>query len=338
MVTWGSGIHVVQIVCRHIIVPSNFRRDGLGVGNRKISHKECNVFGGIDAGGTSWRCAIFSDHETCLARTSFPTTTPEETLGRAIAFFNTQRAAGLPIQTIGIACFGPLGVNKNRSDWGYILDTTKPFWSQTDVAGALAAGTGCAIDIETDVTAAAFAERAWGAGVGIDNVAYVTVGTGIGAGIILNGYALSGALHPEAGHMRAPRHQGDASFNGVCAFHGDCIEGLASAPALKARWGLDAAELGDDHIAWDIEAHYLAHLAVNLVLTTAVQRVIFGGGVCARAGLVASVAQKASVLLGPYGTAAPGGAGFEVVGAGLGLDAGLLGALWLAQRQQTPSK
>jgi fructokinase len=333
VVTWGSGIYIVQIVCRLIAVPSNFVRDGLGMHLSNGDNKEWNVFGGIDAGGTSWRCAIFSDHETCLARASFPTTTPEETLGRAVDFFNTQRASGLSIQTIGIACFGPLGVNKNRCDWGFILDTTKPFWSQTDVAGALAAGTGCVIAIETDVTAAAFAERAWGAGVGIDNVAYVTVGTGIGAGIILNGSPVSGALHPEAGHMRAPRHPDDPTFDGVCAFHGDCIEGLASAPALKARWGLDAAELADDHIAWDIEAHYLAHLAVNLVLTTAVQRVIFGGGVCARAGLVARVAQKATMLLGPYGTAAPGGAGFEVVSAGLGLDAGLLGALWLAQRQ-----
>jgi fructokinase len=287
--------------------------------------------GGIDAGGTSWRCGIYADHQTPIARTSFATTTPAETLSKAIAFFVDQAKAGKSVETIGVACFGPLGVNKAQSNWGHILEATKPGWSFTDVAGQLARGTGCSIALETDVTAAALAERAWGAGKGLDNVAYVTVGTGIGAGIIINGQPVRGALHPEAGHMRAPRHPADLAFDGVCSFHGDCIEGLASAPALKARTGLDASELSDDHPAWDIEAHYLAHLAVNLVLTTAVQRVIFGGGVCARPGLVARVASKAKALIGPYGTAAPNGAGFEIVPAGLGLDAGLLGAIWLAQ-------
>ena len=134
--------------------------------------------------------------------------------------------------------------------------------------------------------------------------------------------------------MRAPRHPDDLALAGVCPFHGDCIEGLASAPALFARWGMDAADVPDAHAAWEIEAHYLAHLAANLVLTTAVRRVIFGGGVMARAGLVERVAAKAKALIGPYGTAAPGEGGFEIVGAGLGLDAGILGALWLAEQAQ----
>jgi fructokinase len=287
--------------------------------------------GGIDAGGTSWRCGIYTDHQTPIARTSFATTSPTETLAKAIEFFTQQSAAGHKVDTIGVACFGPLGVNKATPHWGHILETPKAGWSNTDVAGALGRGTGCKIAIETDVTAAAFGERAWGAGQGLDNIAYVTVGTGIGAGIILDGKAIKGALHPEAGHMRPPRHPHDLTFDGVCSFHGDCIEGLASAPALKARWGLDAAELSDDHPAWDMEAYYLAHLAVNLALTTAVQRVIFGGGVCARAGLVDRIATKAKSLIGPFGTAAPTGSGFEIVRAGLGLDAGLLGAIWLAQ-------
>jgi fructokinase len=295
------------------------------------------VFGGIDAGGTSWRCGVYSDHQTCLARTSFATTTPEQTLAQAYAFFNAQATRGHRVETIGVACFGPLGVNRSRPDWGHILDTTKKHWSGVDVAGGLAQATGCKIAIETDVTAAALGERAWGAGQGVDNVAYVTVGTGIGAGIILEGKAVKGALHPEAGHMRAPRHPDDPAeqFAGVCGFHGDCIEGLASAPALKERWKCDASDLSDDHPAWDIEAHYLAHLAVNLVLVTAVQRVIFGGGVCARTGLVARIAEKARALMGPYGTAAPRGAGFEIAAAGLGLDAGLLGAIWLAQHDRS---
>lgn len=289
-------------------------------------------FGGIDAGGTSWRCAIFDGKDTIVSRTAFPTTTPSETLSRAIDFFNEHKGQGLEVSRIGIACFGPLAVNPANPRWGHILATTKEHWSGTDVAGQMAAGTGCAIALETDVTAAAFAERAWGAGQGIDDLAYVTVGTGIGAGIILGGKAVWGTMHPEAGHMRVPRHPNDQEFRGVCPFHGDCIEGLASAPALLARWGMDASHLPDDHPAWDIEAHYLAHLAVNLVLTTAVKRVVFGGGVMARGGLVERVSAKATALIGPYGTAAPGEGGFDVVGAGLGLDSGLLGALWLAEQ------
>jgi fructokinase len=287
--------------------------------------------GAIDAGGTSWRCAIVDAQRNIVARAAFPTTTPQETLAKAGAFFREHASNGLVFSKIGIACFGPLGVNPAAPNWGHILATTKQGWSNTDIAGALAAATDCTIVIETDVTAAALAERAWGAGQGIDNLAYVTVGTGIGAGIIVNGKPIWGAMHPEAGHMRAPRHLDDLEFKGVCPFHGDCIEGLASAPALKARWGMDGADLTGDHPAWDIEAHYLAQLATNLVLTTAVERVIFGGGVMARSGLVEKVARQTKILIGPYGLAAQGEAGFEVVAAGLGLDAGLLGGVWLAQ-------
>jgi fructokinase len=292
-----------------------------------------SLVGGIDAGGTSWRCALVDSDRRIIVREAFPTTTPEETLDRASGFFVQQAAGGQHFAHIGVACFGPLGVNPKAPNWGRVLTTTKPYWSGADVAGVLATKTGCKVHIETDVTAAAFAERAWGAGQGLDDLAYVTVGTGIGAGIILGGKPVWGAMHPEAGHMRAPRHPRDLSedFAGVCPFHGDCIEGLASAPALRARWKLDAADLPDDHVAWEIEAHYLAHLAANLVFTTAVRRVIFGGGVLARTGLVDRIAAKAKALVGPYGTAAPGEMGFDVVAAGLGLDAGLMGAVWLAQ-------
>ena len=290
-----------------------------------------NRFGAIDAGGTSWRCAIVDGARTILARAAFPTTTPEETLNRAGGFFNEQAAVGFDFHHIGLACFGPLAVNPLDPRWGRILATTKPHWSGTNVVESLARATGCAVHLETDVTAAALAERAWGAGQGHDNLAYVTVGTGIGAGILLNGQPVWGALHPEAGHMRVPRHRHDREFQGVCPFHGDCIEGLASAPAIKARWGTDADSLPDDHEAWDIVAHYLAHLAANLILTTAVSRVIFGGGVMSRAGLVQRIATKAKGLIGPYGVAAQGEAGFDIVAAGLGLDAGLLGGAWLAQ-------
>jgi fructokinase len=286
--------------------------------------------GAIDAGGTSWRCAVVGDDRTIVARTSFPTTTPQETLARAAGFFIEQKAAGLDVSAIGVACFGPLAVNPKDPRWGHVLATTKPGWAGTDVAGALIVQTGATIELDTDVTAAALAERAWGAGQGLDDMAYVTVGTGIGAGIVVDGRPIWGSLHPEAGHMRVPRHPNDQAFGGICSFHHDCIEGLASAPAMRARWGLDASELSDDHAAWDIEAYYLGQLAVNLVLTNAVRRVIFGGGVMSRPGLVEKVAVWAAKLLGPYCVGGEGEAGFDVVGAGLGLDAGLLGGAWLA--------
>lgn len=291
-----------------------------------------NYVGAIDAGGTSWRCAVVDDRRKILARAAFATTSPQETLGKASAFFMDQVAKGFALKHVGIACFGPLCTTPSAHNWGHILATPKPGWSNTDVVGGLARGLEFTISIELDVIAAALAERAWGGGRGLDDFAYVTVGTGIGAGIILGGSPISGASHPEAGHMRVPKLSRDKDFSGICPFHGDCVEGLASATALKARWHMDPVALADDHPAWDIEAHYLAHLAANLVLTTAVRRVIFGGGVSMRAGLIDLVARQTKDLVGPYGLAAQGEAGFEVVPAGLGLESGLLGAVWLAQK------
>lgn len=302
---------------------------------RRKARLKVGYVGAIDGGGTSWRCAIIDQDCRIIARTSFPTSSPERTLGLASTFFTSQRASGTVFDAIGISCFGPLCIDPLSPKWGHILATTKPGWSGADVAGPLARATGCSLHIESDVTAAASAEKAWGAGVGVDRLAYVTVGTGIGAGILLGVTPVWGAIRPEAGHMRAPRHPNDHIFAGVCSFHSDCIEGLASAPAILARWGVDAAALPDDHPAWDIVAHYLAHLATNLILTTGVQRVIFGGGVCARAGLVERVALTTRSLIGPYGTAAPGEVGFDIVNAAFGLDAGLLGGAWLALKAMT---
>lgn len=290
------------------------------------------LVGAIDAGGTSWRCAIIDTEspKQFLARTQFPTTLPNETLAKAVNFFKSYGADNASIQTLGVACFGPVAVNLTLSNWGYILATPKLGWANTNVAGVLGQALNCPVRIETDVIAAAQGERAWGAGRGFDHLAYVTVGTGIGAGILVDGAPIHGALHPEAGHMYAPRHPNDTQFKGVCTIHKDCIEGLASAPALKERWGIDGQAIPDDHPAWEIEAHYLAHLALNLILTCALNRVIFGGGVCQRSGLVERIDEQLRPLLGAYGVAAPGGSGISIVRAGLGADAGLLGACWLA--------
>jgi fructokinase len=284
-------------------------------------------FGAVDAGGTSFRCMVATGPDAIVAETSFPTTTPEETLTRACDFFNDGPGQG--VRRLGVACFGPVAVDPGHPGYGHILETTKPGWSGAAVLQALAAGTGLPIVIESDVNAAALSEYRWGAGRGIESLAYVTVGTGIGAGIISNGRTLHGGLHPEAGHIRVPRFPGD-DFPGVCPFHGDCVEGLASAPALKARWGADPANLPCDHPAWEIEAHYLGHLAATLILVSASQLVIFGGGVMARTGLADQVARKAEDLLAGYSRAITGPVSPVVTGAGLGLKAGVLGALALA--------
>lgn len=286
------------------------------------------ILGGIDAGGTSFRCIVATGPGQILAEERFATTSPDETLARAAAFFAD--GPGRQAAAIGIACFGPVAVDPAHPRYGTILSTPKQGWSFCDVLGPIRAASDRPVAIETDVIAAALGERQWGAGQGEDNLAYVTVGTGIGAGILSQGKPFHGALHSEAGHIRVPRHPDDGAFAGVCRFHGDCLEGLASAPALAARWGCDPADLPDDHQAWEIEAHYLAHLCATLVLVGAVRRVILGGGVCARSGLVGRVARRAGDLLGGYEASLDVDGHAIVVPPGLGLQAGSLGALVVA--------
>jgi fructokinase len=292
-----------------------------------------HMWGAIDAGGTSWRCAIgHADNHgpvTFSARTQFATTLPEETIKTAAAFFQEHH-----VNTIGMACFGPLAVDEGHQNFGHILTTSKPFWSNFNVVGRLAELTGASIAFDTDVNAAALAEQKWGAGRGLNDLAYVTVGTGIGAGILSNGRSIRGALHPEIGHILPPRHQDDLNFEGVCRFHGGCYEGLASAPALKVRWGASPETLDDDHPAWNIEAFYLAHLCSTLLLSVAPLRIILGGGVMARKSLLGRVHDHLERLLCGYTSSCPQGVEELVVLPDLGLDAGLLGGLALAMDAQ----
>lgn len=291
-------------------------------------HDSRELVGGIDAGGTSFRCILASGPDDIRAEVQFPTTTPEATLEQACAFFRD--GPGRAASRIGVACFGPVRVDPQAADWGRILRTTKPGWSGADVAGTLSRATGKPVRLETDVTAAALGEQRWGAARGITSFVYVTVGTGIGAGVISAGRPVRGGLHPEAGHIFVPRASGDAGFAGVCPIHGDCVEGLASAGAIAARWGQAPDTLPDDHPAWEVEAHYLAHLAATLIVVTASQAVILGGGVSARTGLVGRVAARTAALLGAYLDDLDRPAGPWVLPPGLGLRAGSLGAVAVA--------
>jgi fructokinase len=276
--------------------------------------------GGIEAGGTKFVCATGSgptDLETC----EIPTTTPEETIQRAINFF---QARG-PVDAIGIASFGPIDPNPESPTFGYITSTPKLAWRNLDFAGAVRGALRAAIAFDTDVNAAALGEFRWGAAQGLEDFLYLTVGTGIGGGGMSNGRLMHGRTHPEMGHIRIPHELHRDPFAGCCPYHGDCLEGLASAPAIESRWGQAAKALPAGHPAWDLEAHYLALGLCNWICTLSPQRVILGGGVMRREELFALVRAKLAALLGDY-LDSP-----EIVPPQLGVRAGVLGAIALAQ-------
>ncbi|MBA3896810.1 MAG: ROK family protein [Sphingomonadaceae bacterium] len=291
-----------------------------------------DLFGLIEAGGTKVVVGVGSAVGDIRAKVRIPTTTPAETLGAVIAWLRGAAAEHGPLTALGVACFGPLDLDRASPRWGFITRTVKPGWNDTDVAGPLAAAFGCPVGFDTDVNGAALAEHRWGAGRGHEVSVYVTVGTGIGGGAIVDGKPVQGAGHPEMGHFHLPRHPDDGDFAGVCSFHGDCLEGLASGPAIAARWGASLSELPPGHPAHAIEAHYLAHAAVALQAILAPGVIVLGGGVMAAPGLLDAVRAKAAALAGDYfpdvlNLAAPA----------LGGNAGLLGALALAQDVQCGS-
>ena len=218
------------------------------------------VYGAIEAGGTKFICLVGSGPDDIRARARIPTTTPDETLSAVLEFFQ-ENGAGM--QALGVAAFGPLDLNKDSSTYGYITTTPKPDWSNTDLLGPLQAALDIPIAFDTDVNGAALGEGRWGAAQGLDDFVYLTVGTGIGGGAMVNGKLLHGAQHPEMGHMLLPHDRQQDPFDGICPFHGDCLEGLANGPAIQVRWGQPANDLPADHPAWELEAHYLAMACTN---------------------------------------------------------------------------
>jgi fructokinase len=287
--------------------------------------------GGVETGGSKTACAIGSGPEDVRAETSFATTTPAETLGRAVDFFRAHQAR-MPCAAIGIASFGPLDLDPVSPTLGFLTATPKAAWSHVDVAGTVRRALALPVGIDTDVNAAALAEHRWGAGVGDDPLVYVTVGTGIGGGVVVAGRPLHGLVHPEMGHMRVPRDAGDP-FRGTCPFHADCLEGLASGPAILARRGLPAEALPDDDPVWAVEARYLASGLVNVITVLSPRRIVVSGGVMRHPGLLHDVRTEVRRLLAGYvGTPAIVEAiEAYIVAPGLGERAGVLGALALAQ-------
>ena len=290
------------------------------------------LYGGIEAGGTKFVCAVASGPGDVRAEVRFPTTTPAETIGRSISFFQEQ-AALAPLAAIGIAAFGPVDPNPLSPTFGFITTTPKPGWANADFAGAVGRALGVPVGFDTDVNGAALGEHRWGAAQGLDTFLYLTIGTGVGGGGMVGGQLMHGLIHPEMGHIRMPRPKDD-DFPGICPYHGDCFEGLACGPALKARWGQPAETLPPDHPAWDLEAHTIALALCNYIFTLSPQRIIIGGGVMAQEQMFPLVRRKVQTLLAGY-VQSPAilGDGIDsyIVPPGLGNMAGVLGAIALAQ-------
>lgn len=293
------------------------------------------VYGGIEAGGTKFVCAAGTGPEDIRAETRFPTTTPGETIGKAIGFFREVMKKE-PIEAIGIGSFGPLDIKLESPTYGYITTSPKPGWENTDFAGKVQRALGVPVRIDTDVNAAALGEGKWGAAQGLDTFIYLTVGTGIGGGGVVNGRPLHGLVHPEMGHIMLPHEREKDPFNGSCPYHGDCWEGLASGEAMERRWAMRAEDLPDGHPAWALEAEYLAAGISDLIVTISPQKVITGGGIMKKNGLVEAVRARVVELLNGYVSVPEITEKIDeyIVPPGLGDRAGVLGAIvvWMRKR------
>ncbi|HEX6268645.1 MAG TPA: ROK family protein [Anaerolineales bacterium] len=291
------------------------------------------LYGGIEAGGTKFVCLVASGPDHIVEEARFPTTTPEETLGKAIQFFQPFVSSG-KISSIGVGCFGPLDLNPRSSTYGFIAPTPKPHWSNADVRGTLQRGLEVPIVIDTDVNAAGLGESVWGASKGSDPSLYLTIGTGIGGGYIIHGKPLIGMLNPEMGHIRIPHSRELDPFHGSCPFHGDCFEGLASGPAIEKRLGVTGADVPEEDAFWDIEAEYIASAVMNYILVLSPRKIILGGGVMQREILFAKVRRRVPELLNSYVTSKSVLEDIDkyIVPPGLGNRSGSLGAVALAMQ------
>jgi fructokinase len=286
-----------------------------------------DYFAVIEAGGTKFNCAVVNAEREILAELRVDTTTPDVTLGEVVRFFKLQKEAGFNFERLGLACFGPLDLHFDSPSHGSITATPKPHWSNTAIVPLLEQALNCRVEFDTDVNAAALAEQRWGAAQGANVCIYVTVGTGVGGGVVINGKPLHGLIHPEIGHMLIPAPKG---INGVCPFHGNCVEGLASGTAMGKIWQQAAETLPDDHQAWDIQAQVLGLMCHNLLMSFSPQKIILGGGVMSKPGLLDKVIHYTQQSLGNY-LQKPKDISFEYIICLPGLDqrSGLFGALCL---------
>lgn len=296
------------------------------------SHTSPPLYGAIEAGGTKFVCAIGTGPDDIRAETQFPTTSPKETIHQAIEFLSTHHGQ-TPLHGIGIASFGPVDANPDSPSFGNITTTPKTAWTHTPLVAPIRDALKLPVGFDTDVNGAALGEHRWGAAQDLDTFVYLTVGTGIGGGAMVNGKLLHGMLHPEMGHMHIP-HDWDADpYAGCCPYHGDCLEGLASGPAMEQRWGFPAPVLPAGHPSWHLEAHYLALALLNICTILSPQRIILGGGVMKQNHLFPKIREKLQTLLNGYLQTPQVEKEIDqfIVPPRLGAQAGVLGAIALAQ-------
>lgn len=284
-------------------------------------------FGAIEAGGTKFVVAIGDENGQIIERASFPTTTPQQTMEEVFHFFD-----GKEIEAMGIGTFGPIDPDKNSPTYGYITTTPKPYWANFNILGALQERYDIPMGFDTDVNGAALGELMFGCAQGLDSCLYLTIGTGIGGGAIVEGHLVHGLLHPEMGHIKMIRHPED-SYLGHCPYHHDCFEGLAAGPAIEERWGCKGADLPVDHPAWNLEAYYLGQAMAAFILILSPKKIILGGGVMKQKQLFPMLRQYTLDFLNGYIQKNEIIQHIDdyIVSPGLGDNAGICGALALAK-------
>ncbi|MFZ7946256.1 ROK family protein [Neobacillus sp. 19] len=281
------------------------------------------MLGAIEAGGTKFVCAVGDEYGQIHERIQIPTTVPEETMGQVIEFFQQYS-----LEAIGIGSFGPIDVNRESPTYGYITSTPKVAWRNYPFVQALKDEFDVPVGFTTDVNAAALGEATLGAAKGLDSCLYITVGTGIGAGAVVQGKLLEGLSHPEMGHILVRRHEDD-SYKGKCPYHHDCLEGLAAGPAIEERWGDKGMNLVNRLEVWDLEGYYLAQALMQYILILSPKSIILGGGVAKQEQVFSAVYKYLPKLLNDY-VALPNLAQY-IMSPGLGDNAGITGALILAK-------
>ena len=284
------------------------------------------LYGALEAGGTKMVCAIGDENGNILERISIPTRTPAETMGPMIDFFR-----GKGIRALGIGCFGPVDLKKGSRTYGYITSTPKLAWQNFPIVAEFEKALGVPVGFDTDVNAAALGEATWGCTKDVENSIYITVGTGVGVGVIIGGKPYHGMMHPEGGHILLGRHPDDPMVGSGCPFHENCLEGLAAGPSLEKRWGVKGAELTGRKEVWQLEAYYIGQALADYILILSPERIVLGGGVTHQEGLLALIRQEtAKQLAGYIRTAAIDHLDSYIVGVSLNDNQGVMGAVKLA--------
>jgi fructokinase len=298
-----------------------------------------SLYGGIEAGGTKFVCALGSCPDDLQDEVRFETTSPKETINRTLEYFKKQNLKE-KLLAIGIGSFGPIELNRKLSNYGFITSTPKPGWSNINICGLIKEELKIPVGFNTDVNAAALGEYEWGAGRGLNNFIYLTIGTGIGGGVMINGRLLHGLQHPEMGHIFIPQDIKDDPYEGNCPFHKNCFEGLASGPAMKNRWGKSPEDLNKNHKAWDLEVQYISLALTNYICTLSPERIIIGGGIMEQKKLLPLILTSVKKMLNDYIHMEVIANNIEkyIVLPSLGKKAGILGALVLAKNEYIKCK